>query len=469
MLTSLDFLKPGAEFPPKCERNRLDMYAKNKMLFEGDHAVVYERDLKRIERVVGNFEDIISYPVVVNFQKLMTLKIADLLLGEAPQITHGEDEETVQNETIKKIIEASDLNNTDYQAAIDVSRYGDGILLVRKTDKGGIIDLSQPTLWFPVVNPDNVRETLYQVLAWTYEVNGIKTLKTQIHEKGKYTERQYQMNGNSIASMVGEENIVLTGLSDNAVIPIHNVITSDRATGIDDYTDVDSIIADLMVRIGQIDRILDKHASPSMSGPASALEKDPVSGEYRIKAGNYFTRESTEDPAPDYIVWDGQLEANFKQVEKLINMLYTISEMGSALFGDLTSSTGQVPSGSALKRLMISPLAKVNRIRMRFDPAIKKAIALCSEFDGYTTMKQDEITITWKDGLPSDEKELADIMDIRTGHKATISQKSAIKRMDDVSTQKADQELEAIQDDEAMATTMGTAPFSTGEPSQEQI
>jgi len=173
---------------------------------------------------------------------------------------------------------------------------------------------------------------------------------------------------------MADENAVDTGTTPAPTTPIQPAPAQGKTFSEDYVASLreDSIIADLMVRIGQIDRILDKHASPSMSGPASALEKDPVSGEYRIKAGNYFTRESTEDPAPGYIVWDGQLEANFKQVEKLINMLYTISEMGSALFGDLMSSTGQVPSGSALKRLMISPLAKVNRIRMRFDQLSKR-------------------------------------------------------------------------------------------------
>jgi len=41
--------------------------------------------------------------------------------------------------------------------------------------------------------------------------------------------------------------------------------------------------------------------------------------------------------------------------------------------------------------------------------------------------------------------------------------------MDDVSTQKADQELEAIQDDEAMAGPMETPPFSDGEQSNPPV
>lgn len=464
MLTSLDFLNIGQEFPPKCEHKRLEMCRKNRQLFESEHAEVYAQDLKRIERVIGNFQDVVSYPVVLNFQKLMSLKIADLLLGEPPQITCGEPDSKEQG-TIKKIMESSDLNNTNYQAAIDVSRYGDGLLLIRRTDKGGIIDITQPSIWFPVVSKDNVREIVNHVLAWTYEDKEKRYLKAQIHYIGYYIERLYLLSRDTIASQIGEDVNIKTGLDGFAIVQIPNVITSDRVTGIDDYTDVDSIISELIVRVGQVARILDKHADPSMSGPASALERDAVTGEWRLKMGSYFTRDSAEDPDVKYITWDGQLTASFTQIEKLTNILYTISEMGSALFGDLTSSTGQVPSGSALKRLMISPLSKVNRIRMRFDPAIKQAIYLCSQLDGYSKLDKSQINIIWKDGLPSDEKELAEIMNIRTGQKATISQSSAIKRMDDVSETEAENELAKIQDDEATIAT--TPPFSTGEESEE--
>jgi hypothetical protein len=54
VLTDLKWLNRGEMFPPKCERERLEMYANNKALFEGEHADVYEEDLKRIERVMGS-------------------------------------------------------------------------------------------------------------------------------------------------------------------------------------------------------------------------------------------------------------------------------------------------------------------------------------------------------------------------------------------------------------------------------
>jgi hypothetical protein len=441
------------------------MYEKNKQLFENGHTEVYREDLKRIDRVIGNFDQVISFPVIFNFQKRVSLKIADLLFGEPPQITAG-DKGSKQQTTIEWIEENSDLQNTAFDVSIDVSRYGDGLLYVRDMgeNKGGKIDLSQPSIWFPVVSPDNVREYLYHVLAWKYTADeyGQKKdyLKIQIHDKGQYIERTHSLDGGYIGKPTTQDQIIKTGIDDFAIIPIHNIITSDRATGLDDYSDIDSIIAELIVRVGQVAKILDKHADPSMSGPASALEKDPQTGEYRILAGNYFQQYSKEDAEVKYITWDGQLSASFTMIEKLINMLYTISEMGSALFGDLTNTTGQIPSGSALKRLLISPLAKVNRIRMRFDPALKKAITLCSQLggEGITDLSKETISISWQDGLPTDEKELTEILQSRTAQKATISQKTAIMRLDGLGEEAAEEELAAILDDEAQASPFTGIP-----------
>lgn len=485
MLTNLAWLSPGEKFPPDSEKERMDMYTANKKLFESKHAEVYVEQLKRIERVIGNFGDVVSYPVLVNFQKLMSLKIADLLLGETPDITTSkkktqdnqdssiisDDTDTKAQAAIDEIIKNSDLMNIAFQAAIDVSRYGDGLLYVRKDAAGkGIIDITQPPLWFPIVNPDNVHEILYHVIAWIIGSGDNQQIKARINAKGYYEERIFAYDNGTLGKLLSTTGNIATGLDDNAIIQIPNVLTSDRTTGIDDYTDIDSIISDIIVRLGQIDRILDKHADPSMEGSVNALEQDPLTGEWRFKAGNFIQREEG-DPETKYITWDGQLDANFKQIEKLINFLYTISEMGSAVFGDLSTNTGQVASGSALKRLMISPLAKVNRIRMRMDPALKKAIKLCSQLGGKNVINLSDIDINikWNDGLPSDPVEEANIINTRTAGKATMSQFRALQVYDGMNDQDAEEELARINEEESSSSPMATPPFSDNTPSDNPL
>jgi hypothetical protein len=182
--------------------------------------------------------------------------------------------------------------------------------------------------------------------------------------------------------------------------------------------------------------------------------------------GNFFARDSKEDAEVSYITWDGQLEANFKMIEKLINILYSVSEMGSAIFGDLSQKQGQVPSGSALRRLMISALAKVNRIRMRFDPAMKKAIKLASQLGGKGVIDLTDapISIGWKDGLPSDPVEESQIMATRTGQKPTMSVKRALKVYDQMSDEDAENEIAEIDGEEAKMNPMaGNNDFGGGQ------
>ena len=65
MLTDLDWLDTGKPFPPECAKNRLLRYREHRELFEDKHENVYREQFRRIERVIGNFSEIISYATIV--------------------------------------------------------------------------------------------------------------------------------------------------------------------------------------------------------------------------------------------------------------------------------------------------------------------------------------------------------------------------------------------------------------------
>jgi hypothetical protein len=476
VLYDLTFLNIGEHWPPASEYDRIEKYKNNKSLFDNEHARVYNEAFKRIERVINNFQEVVSYPVIVNYQKLISLKEADLLLGEEPKITAGEPD-SAEQKSIDAIKKNTDLINKAFEATIDVSRYGDGLLYIcgdADPSKGGMIHVSQPPIWFPIVDPENIKVIKAHVLAWIIgESTDTPVLSVQIHEKGRYEKRQYRLeksigtsrmpnvtteeiykgrhSGFSIVSLIGS-SFEQTKLDDFAIVQIPNVMTSERIHGMDDYSDVDSIVSELLVRVAQIARILDKHASPSVAGPTSSLEHDPVTGEWKLKMGNFFARDSKEDAPVEYITWDGQLDANFKFIEQLVNMLHAISEMGSQILGDKNEDGGAL-SGTALRMKMISPLAKVKRIAMRFRPALIKAIVLCSQLggEGITDLSKADITIDFRDGLPNDPLEESTIIMNRTANGKSMSVKRALQVYDGMTPDDADIELEQIQEEEAAA------------------
>jgi SPP1 family phage portal protein len=471
MLTNLNFLDKGKKWPPedRDERERLERYENNKQIFESKHYDVYREQFARIQRVIGNLEDIISYETILNYQKKVSIKTADFLFGEVPQIRCG-DENSPQQKTVSQIIETSDLFNKSYEVGLDVSMLGTGVYYVYKDKENqGMVDVIQPAIWFPVVSEDNLKKTLYHVLAWT--INN-EYLKAQIHSKGSYEERFYSIesgkSGITIANLLSSQ-IIETGLNDFAVIPVHNILTSYRVYGMDDYDEIDTIISNLCVRCSQVDKILDEHADPKMTGPISAVVVDPQTKEARLPRGRYFATYEPNDPEIKYLTWEGQLEANFKHMEVLVNHLYVISEMGAVIFGDIKDKTGQAVSGTALRIRMLSVLAKVNRIKMHFDPGMKKAIKLCSQLGGknIVNLTEERIDITWQDGLPSDPVEEANLMNTRTAGKATISQRTAVKTMGNLSEEATEAEMALIEEEESMSNPLSYPDLTGGNYGEE--
>lgn len=470
MLTDLSFLERGKPFPPDSERKRLQRYRENKLLFEDEHAEVYQEQFGRIERVIGNFGQVVSYATVFNFQKLLTLKTADFIFGTPPKVSIDSDE---KQRVLDEIILRTDFWGKMYMAAIDVSRYADSVIQAFKINDQADFDVYSPKYWFPVVDNDNIRRFLYHCFCTEFIIDSKRKkygLKVHIHkpsEPGTCEEHLFELDGSPDSFRIGRDMTkssdlkIETQLNVCPVFRICNTATSDRCFGIDDYSSVDSIISEIMIRVSQVSKVLDKFSSPSMTGPQSALTWNDSFQRWELKMADYFPRENDTDPKPEMIIWDANLDANFKQIELLTNMLYTISEMGSAVFGDLSHSAGNVASGTALRRLMMSPLSKAKRVRNSFDGVIKKLLSVLASADG-NRIEPAEISILWQDGLPGDPKEEAEIISIRTGGKATLSRYTALKRADNLSDSDIDAELAMIEADETSAT-MGSVPVDKPE------
>lgn len=445
MITSISAFNIGQTFPINSEKERIEGYYTYKELYEGEHTSVYEEAFKRIQRIVGSYHQVVSYATIINYQKLISLKTADLLLGEPPKIKV---EDTVQQAYIDGLIE-NGLLTTAYEIAIDTSRFGTGLFYLSKLDKSDI-SCTQPCYYYPIVNKFNCKKVEAIVLATTYtEVTpswgGSKKqefLQLEIHTKGAVESRVHMIKDGKIDAIVQEPIVVKTGIDDFLVIDVQNCPTSDTIYGTSDYDDVDSLISEILVRISQINKILDKHSDPNIILPSSCLTQDPETGEYKVKSGgNAFVVESREEMKPEYMTWNAQLEFNFKQIELLLNQLYIISQMGSVILGSSEEKLGNI-SGSALKRMAMSAVAKVSRVKNSFDTALKRVIKNCAKMDG---LNINNISITWEDGIPNDLMEMAQIANLRTGNKQTMSIESAIKWLD--SNDSPEDELAKIQED----------------------
>lgn len=463
MLYNLDWLATGKPYPPKSEAKRISRYKENAKLFSNEqfgdtlgpyHNTLYGACLTRISECVPGFSQNCVFPVVLNYQRAVSLKTADLVCGEAPIIT-GKD--TADTDEITNIREITDFNSKLYSTVLDLSRYGDAIWRVFKNEdtKKGDFTLWNPGEWFPILRDDGTLREKQHVICWRVnigtETSPVWELRVQIHDKGFYEERTYSMDnaGGTIGALKGKANRVSTGLKSNAVIHLRNIQTSDTVYGYDDYMPIDSLLSEILTRIGQISKILDIHASPAMSGPASMLEMDPKTGKRYLKTGKFFAVNPGEEP-PEYLTWDGQLTAAFKELEVLLQQLYMLSELGEALLGTMGNG-GQAISGTAMRFKLANPLIKARRVANGMTLKVKQLIAAISEL-GFKTLTDDVISVEWEDGLPDDPREMAETAKLVTGADQLMPREVAIAEFFDKTASEAadwvrriDQEAEEAQ------------------------
>lgn len=470
-VTSVDqipFLRAGQPWPPEDQKARLDRYAKNLWLFKGEHAKVYTNWIRLLRE-----DKKATLELAVNFPGAATKLFADLLLGELPKFRVGE-EGSDEQKALDDLIQANQIHKVNYAAALAASYRGDAVYKVRSDGHRTIIEGIQAGIWFPVTDPDNVKQVDAHVLAWvkTVKERGLfgskeaKYLRAEIHFPGRIEHRLWLLKdeGKTIAAAVplatfypDLREVQETGVNDPLVVHIPNLELDDDIFGLDDYSEADTLFQELDVRLAQVSRVLDKHTDPNMYGDPSALEKDPNTGEWTFKAGGKFFPVEPDGNPPGYVTWDGKLESQFQQIDKILDALHFVMETSPAAFGILKQ--GLAESGSALKRLLMRPLAKTNRKRLFFDPGLKQVLRLAFALDqaqGRGKIDPEApVEIEWQDGLPADEREQAETMAIRTGQKPTLSQKSAIRRMDGATDETARKELEEIATEEQATAPAG--------------
>ena len=476
MLYNLDWLSPGKNFPPDTEKDRIKRYLENEVLFDGEHfgselrdrnklyanegsIAVYRKCAERISQVVGNFEDVISFPVLLNYQRLMSLKMADLVCGEYPTITGANAKE---NKAIKAARDASDFDARLYSTVIDMSRYGDAVWREYLDDMSDnkTFTLWDPKEWYPIVTQDGTNRIKQHVLCWRVNLNeGLEgvppewQLHVQIHgcrkqDWGHYDTRVYAMSADGLR--IGQQlsqGSTSTGLDHCAIHHLKAFGTSSTVYGYDDYMTLDSLLGEIMVRIGQISVILDKHADPNLTGPASMLSLNAQTGEDYLKRGKFFAT-SPGDNEPHYLTWDGQLAAAFTQLETLINQMYILSEMGAAILGGEDGSSAAI-SGTAMRFKMVNPLAKARRISNALTNAVRRLLSSLAEnvdFEG--------ISVYWSDGLPDDPRENIENAKLATGKEQMMPLRVAIREFFNRSDEEADDWLEALEQDRLQAAAL---------------
>lgn len=455
MLFNTNFLNPGSIYPPECQERRLQDYRFYEKIFDlCDFADFNELGC----RLYVNFDTIFKIPVLLGYQRLSTVKLADMVMGAPPSITVNKDDD--MTDKIADLRDQTDFDNKMYQALIDYSRYGVTVIRLFNDDENefedkGNFTVWNPKEWFPIIKDDGTRRIVEHILIWKKNEGTIEDpnykLIVQRHpiKGGVYYQEEYELGGQvlSVGNMLSRKVIDTKG-APCLVQYVANLPSTTNIYGTSDYKIINELVLKATERMRQILHILDKHADPSMTGPSTMLSTNEETGELEFKASKFYAVSPGEEH-PEYMTWNGQLDAAFKALEILLNQIYVMSEMGAALMGS-NNSTGQAISGTAMRYKMISPLEKARRVENSFTLPIKKLISGLIKIEYNKDVSYKEINVTWEDSLPKDPREIAELSRLQSGAPQIIPLKHVLMENYDMDTTNAEHYIEEITKDQKL-------------------
>lgn len=407
----LDFLKEGCIWRPKEDDLRFNKYEYAREQFE-----LCPQDMlckimpDGMLDLSHGYDDFIHACRLLGYPRLLTLKTVDMVIGQPPLIDAQSKDKFIDK--IKTVRQTSQLNQAMKSALIDYSRYGVALFRVFKDEKGKArVTAWNPSEWIPVFYPDGTNRIHYNVIGWACK----DELTIQIHdtEDGSYEERKYDYDGGSVGRLISTKKYNQDS-GKRLLIAVINTPTTSNPLGTNDYEIVNGLLQKAIQRLTAILRVLDEHADPSMVGPHTLLSK-AENGELVFKTSKYYAV-GNDELKPEYLVWEANLDSSFKAFDELCKQIYTLSEMGEA-FISAPSGTGNVVSGTAMRFKMISPLEKARRIQSDLTEPLKEIISSILSIENIQ-LPEEEINITWKDSLPKDPRETAELAKVEAGSTA---------------------------------------------------
>lgn len=484
----MSFFKINEYFPPTEKHTaRIERYAKNKKIFKGEHADIFNKD--RLTKT-----QLHQIYIAINLAGIICKKNADFLFGETPVFSAGNGDNSPEQRAIERHVEDNDLHITNYESALSNSYRGDSFYKIRFGQRFGgkvsekldpyrvFIESQKPQYVFPETADGDDTTLLAYHIAVPVVVDGTAdqtwTLNVESHYPGYIEYSKYLLNPfrtstfenavvewKIVKEFTSERYTVATDVPFPLLVHVPNYSLDDDWEGIDDLSEHESLFDEINNRISRISEILDKHSDPAMAVPAGTLKDDGTGNPvFAVGSEKIFEMVDKTEVEPKYITWDGKLDAAYKELEFLIEQFLIVAELPPVALGKQDAGTSGA-TGAAVKYRMNSLIAKINRKRQYFDKALKRVLLIAQLLEHAKMKNLDyEVTIpkiTFKDGLPDDEMEQATISNIKTGGKPTQSQLSAIMQVNNFTEEQARLEQERIREEEKADLAVDSSIFNS--------
>ena len=433
--TDFSFLNYNSTFPSAEVQGRNTVYRFRHKQYTGEYA----RNKNLIARING-VESEIPYKVIsVNYFKLLSNKMTDLVFNNDITIKTGDID---RDKKVNKLVERVGFVDSIRKAFKICTEYGDACL---KTNVNGVSSFA-PTHAFKVVDESDITKTkafvLYEPL---YDkIAGqkiIKYMRFEIHFKGKIYECARDYIGSYICGTVGTPAAVKykgrlipkdgiwydTGVEDKELVQWLSINEeADGVYGESVYQDIQDIVFAIEQRISVNQHLLDNSMTPFIIVGADMVdtEVDTNGNERRVlKLINGTFMVSEGDTQVKSVELNYNLDNSENMLGILQSFLYELSEMGKTyLSGEYSGNISEETLNNTIK----SAIDKGNRLITEMYTAFRDSLYVLCKLNGIN-ISRDEITLVFNVGRTDDDSKVSEIcktlIESKILSKATVREK----------------------------------------------
>jgi hypothetical protein len=379
---------------------------------------------------------------------------ADLLMGEFPNIVLPQ---TSEQDNFNDWAMDTDLGSRLLEAATYVSAVGTVFSSLYKIDDeiNYTLKASNKVTWEETNGKITNVKFILGITRTANGVNQVYEIQEWSINKGQLLIQHYEAEVRISDRKVKRVDVLSPeqrpGLDFVPIAKWVNVGIMGQPNGRSDYSGKSQLFSEIDNRVDQNNNTIEENQDPWKAIPAGILDER---GEFN--RSNYANKmfEKTgggqADNTVDVVTWDANMPASFQQIETMIDLTFFTSRLSNPITGRLKG--GQSDSGRSLKWQSVSTISMKNRKEKYAASFLRDFVNQWSRLSG-TEIDKKEIKIIWQDGLPIDEQEKTETV-VQQVNAGLMSKETAIKELQELSTEDAQKELEKIQADETAAAEL---------------
>ena len=445
------FIGSNKQFPPPALKERADISYTNNKLFENEIQEVFEEVLniyREISPLTGKpiHEIICGLPHFRNIEQYWQALIA----GDTPIVEHSDREiskklaDVISKSNFSEFI-STELSSRmrDVVSAYNVTLKADGSIHIGK------IETKNFTVFLSSEDAGTVEVVLFSNI---FEI----AQPTEDMPKGKYIQFiEYHRNGlirETICEYRDEKvGAVLSETEDRAyggahpISPVvlfkHNT-TGNQVYGTDQYRYMASSVAGALRSLQNLLRLGETLRERLWYGSDKLTSKNPNDGSSMFMLNGYagIPEGIDHQVIPGYVEAKVPIEKAVEVYNRCIKQIAMDSKLGMVFFD--IEKLGSNLSAKSIVAAMYPAQLEAKRVAQELSRPVIEVVRRMYLAATGELLRAEDLSITWFDGLPKDEKEFTETIQSRIGKTLTLEQ--AISRLDKVSSAVAYDRAEEI-------------------------